>query len=246
MPDSLTEAVARLPAHWHGQYFEVVDSTQDEARAAAQTGAPGRSLFVANYQRAGRGRQGRVWLAAPGQALLVSMLFRAEASEPRPWRFTSLVSLSLAEAIEHLVKLTVAIKWPNDLMLADRKVAGVLAETTWNGSELQVIVGVGLNVAGAVPVPTATSLESASGQHLDRGLILGELVNRLDRWQEQPYESVFAAWEGRLWRRLQRVRLAESGREREAIVVAATPDGLLRLRLDDGGEVTTATGELLA
>jgi BirA family transcriptional regulator, biotin operon repressor / biotin---[acetyl-CoA-carboxylase] ligase len=101
--DSLAVAVDALPAPWHGHYFAVVDSTQDEARAASQRGAPDRSLFVADYQRAGRGRHGRAWLAPPGRALLMSILFRETARGARPWRFTSLASLALVAAIDELL-----------------------------------------------------------------------------------------------------------------------------------------------
>src|SRR5579859_3747756 len=101
--DELAAGVAALPRHWHAHYFAAVDSTQDEARAASRSGAPHRSIFVADYQRAGRGRQGRAWLATPGVALLLSIVFRDSAPTPIPWRWTSLASLALAEAIEHVL-----------------------------------------------------------------------------------------------------------------------------------------------
>src|ERR1051326_5424969 len=134
--DRLAAAVVGLRAPWYGQSFKEVASTQDLARAAAASGAPDRSIFVAEYQRAGRGRQGRTWLAPPGTALLMSILFRETTSPsmPVPWRFTSLVSLSIAQAVDELLPAcSPSIKWPNDLMLGDRKVAGVLAETRFDG-----------------------------------------------------------------------------------------------------------------
>src|SRR6266567_9468058 len=115
--DGLASAMAHLPSGWAGQFFEVVESTQDEARAAAAQGAPGGSIFVADFQRAGRGRQGRQWLARPGVALMLSILFREGAGPASvPLRFTTLASVSLAQAIEEVVPaLRPAIKWPNDL-----------------------------------------------------------------------------------------------------------------------------------
>ncbi|HEY1292679.1 MAG TPA: hypothetical protein VGJ60_06250, partial [Chloroflexota bacterium] len=98
--DRLAAAVLSLPAPWQGHYFATVESTQDEARAAARRGAPTRSIFVADFQRAGRGRAQRQWLASPGSALLLSILFREETM--RPWRYTSLVSLALVQTIDHL------------------------------------------------------------------------------------------------------------------------------------------------
>src|SRR5215216_6112744 len=98
--DGLARAVTAFPPGWHGRYFETLNSTQDEARAAARLGAPSPSVIVADYQRAGRGRQGRAWLAQPGVALLLSVIFRENAAVPAPWRWTTLASVALAEAIE--------------------------------------------------------------------------------------------------------------------------------------------------
>ena len=83
--DGLAEALQALPAAWHARYFDAVESTQDEARAAARLGAPSRAIFVADFQRAGRGRQGRAWVAGPGAALMVSIVFRDSATPPIPW-----------------------------------------------------------------------------------------------------------------------------------------------------------------
>src|SRR5262245_40536809 len=144
--DSLASAVGSLPAPWTGHYFDTVDSTQFEARDAGRRGARGRSVFVANFQRAGRGRQARTWLAEPGSALLMSVLCREARAEARPWRFTSLASLALIESLQAIAPgHNLAVKWPNDVMLDDSKVAGILAETAWNGHDLQAIVGVGVN-----------------------------------------------------------------------------------------------------
>jgi BirA family biotin operon repressor/biotin-[acetyl-CoA-carboxylase] ligase len=251
--DRLAEVVMALPPPWRGVYFESVESTQDEARAASRAGAPGCSVFVADYQRAGRGRQGRSWLAAPGTALLTSILFRETPSEPAsPWRWTSLASLSLLEAIEQRVPEAPqpAIKWPNDVMLAERKVAGVLAQTSWDGKQLIAIVGVGLNVNAApedlAVLPAATSLKLAVGHDVDRGQLLCTFVERMHHWLAQPLEALHSAWASRLWSRGQRVRLLDFGRVQEVVIVGAELDGSLRVRLADGTELQTTTGELLS
>lgn len=237
LPDSLARAVRNLPAGWSGHYFEVVDSTQHEARAAARGGAPDQSVFVADTQRAGRGRQGRSWQAAPGSALLLSLLFR-QAGSAQPWRFTSLASVALAQSIPGS-----AIKWPNDVMLRDEKVAGILAETTWDGRELLAIVGVGVNVSAAPPnVPHATCL----GESVDRGALLVAFINHLEALRARPPELLHLEWETRLWRRNQRVHLLDFNAEQEVVIVGANFDGSLRVRTADGAERVTLTGELLA
>jgi BirA family transcriptional regulator, biotin operon repressor / biotin---[acetyl-CoA-carboxylase] ligase len=251
--DGLAAAVKALPGHWHKHYFEAVDSTQDEARAASRLGAPHRSIFVADYQRAGRGRHGRAWVATPGVALLLSVVFRDTSPTPIPWRWTSLASVALAEAIEDVLpRLRPSIKWPNDVMLDDRKVAGILAETSCDGLQLVAVVGVGVNVKSepadlAALGGAVTSLTVASGrdESVDRGRLLHALVDRMDAWVERPAAERYAAWQARLWGRGQRLRLVDLGHEAEVVVLGAEPDGSLRVRLPDGSECSTTTGELI-
>jgi BirA family transcriptional regulator, biotin operon repressor / biotin---[acetyl-CoA-carboxylase] ligase len=249
--DELAAAVAALPRHWQTHYFAAVDSTQQAARAASRLGALHRSIFVADYQRAGRGRQGRAWVAPPGVALMLSVVFRDTASPPVPWRWTSLASLALAAAIEEILPgLWPTIKWPNDVLLNDRKVAGILAETSWDGRQLLAVVGVGVNVRTklaelAMVGGAATSLSVASGQDVDRGRLLHAFVRQMDDWLERPAAERYAAWQARLWGRGQRLRLADLGREEEVIVLGGEPDGSLRVRLSDGTERLTTTGELI-
>ena len=248
--DGLASAVEALPRPWRGHYYDAVDSTQDEARAAARRGAPNRSVFVADFQRAGRGRQGRTWLADRGMALLVTLLFRETNSAPTPFRWTSLSSVALAESVEDLLGLTAAIKWPNDLMLSDRKLAGILGETSFDGQDLLVIVGIGVNVntpsADLADIPGgATSLAAACGHRADRGQLLLKLVHRVDYWLGRTPAELHAAWESRLWGRGQRLRLVDVGEKQDVIVLGANPDGSLRIRLPSGAERTTTTGELI-
>ncbi len=249
--DGLAQALQALPPGWHGHYFDVVDSTQDEARAAVRLGAPSRSIFVADYQRAGRARQGRTWLAGPGDALMLSIIFRERAARPMPWRWTSLASVALAESIQELLPvLKPAIKWPNDVLLDDRKVAGILAETSSDGEQLVAVVGVGVNANSAEPGlanvgAAATSLRIAAGQPVDRGELLLTLLRRMDEWYAQPWPELHAAWQARLWRRGQRLRLLDLGAEEEVVVLGVELDGSLRVRLADGTERHTTTGELI-
>ena len=248
--DALAAAAQALPSGWQGQFFEAVDSTQDEARAAARWGAPDRSVFVADFQRAGRGRQGRTWLAGPGMALLVSILFRETTTAATPFRWTSLASVALIDAIHDLLDLKPAIKWPNDLMLNNRKLAGILAETSFDGRHLLAIVGIGANVntpaAELAGIPgRATSLAAECGHEVDRGQLLLRLVRRIDHWLDRPAADLHATWESRLWGRGQRLHLVDLGEQQDVVVLGASADGALRIRAADGVERTTTTGELI-
>ena len=112
-----------LPSGWRVLHEPSVESTMDLAREAARRDWPDRSVFVADYQTKGRGRQGRVWLCPPYAGLLTTFLLRRRAAPP--YTYTMLVGVALCEAIERLLALEPAIKWPNDIMVDGRKVAGV-------------------------------------------------------------------------------------------------------------------------
>jgi biotin-(acetyl-CoA carboxylase) ligase len=136
------------------------------------------------------------------------------------------------------------------VLLNDRKVAGILAETSWNGQHLLAIVGIGINVntdaaaLESVGAPAA-SLVMHGGRPVDRAELLLELVGNIDRWLERPSDELHAAWQSRLWGHRQRLRLVDLGREEDVVVLGADADGSLRVRMGDGSERRTSTGELL-
>ena len=126
--------------------MEVVDetgSTNADLIAAAASGAPDGTVLVARHQTAGRGRLNRTWEAPPGVNLLVSLLFRPA---PRPaHRATWMVALAARRAVSEVAGVDAQIKWPNDLLVGDAKLAGVLAQVAGDA----VVVGLGLNVGWA-------------------------------------------------------------------------------------------------
>jgi BirA family biotin operon repressor/biotin-[acetyl-CoA-carboxylase] ligase len=240
----------KLAPGWTLHYYAQVGTTQDVARELARAGAPARTLVVADYQSAGRGRQGRRWTAPPGSALTFSILFRTTAQMPPPHRYTMLASVAVCEAIERLAPgLKPRIKWPNDVMLGGRKVAGVLAEGSWVGGALCLIVGIGINVSTGADVLAATSAVAtslrAAGAEVERGPLLIAIVERLAWWLGQPLDRLHPAWQDRLWGIGQRVQLAEAGHDIEVVVLGVADDGRLRVRDPDGSERLTLTGELV-
>ena len=134
----------------------VTGSTNADLLAAAADGAPDRSVLVADHQTAGRGRLDRRWDAPPGVNLLVSILFRTVP--PAPSTLTQRVGLAAVEACRVAAGVEAALKWPNDLLVGDRKLAGILAQRAADGS---IVVGLGLNVGwapeGAVALCSAPS-----------------------------------------------------------------------------------------
>src|SRR5947207_5837162 len=157
------------------------------ARAAAQRDWPDRSVFVCDYQTAGRGRAGRTWLAPPGAALLFTVLLR---SDDPPLCQTMLASVALSEAVERLAAVETSIKWPNDLLVEDRKLAGVLAERFTDDKRSCTLVGCGLNV-NQDPAQleaigrSATSLKAEAGRSFHRGELLVVCLERFESWLSQ-------------------------------------------------------------
>ena len=135
-----------------------VESTQDIAHALAEQGAPDLTLVLADAQRSGRGRMGRSWASEPGAGVWCTMI--ARPSDPRAVDVLSVrLGLGIAEALDPLARPgTIALKWPNDLVLGQGKLGGILIEARWSGATLSwVAIGMGINVR--VPdVPHATGL----------------------------------------------------------------------------------------
>jgi BirA family biotin operon repressor/biotin-[acetyl-CoA-carboxylase] ligase len=229
----------------------VVESTMDLAREAARRGWPDRSVFACDYQTAGRGRQGRAWEAPPGLGLLFSVLLRSP--EP-PLLHTMLASVALCEAAERLVQLGPSIKWPNDLLIDDQKVAGILAESYSGPPGDYTVLGCGVNVnQDAADLAglgrAATSLKLAAGRPVHPGELLVLCLERFDVWLAvDPAERAARlrrAWEDRLWARGRAVRLRDQGLDFTAVIEGLAADGSLLVRLDNGLTRRVLTGEIL-
>lgn len=153
LSETLSAATIRsgLGTRFVGQkvyYWPVIDSTNDELKRLADEGAPEGTLAIADQQVAGRGRMDRKWMAPAGSSLLMSLLFRPTfLAATQAQQLTMVCSLAITDAIEQVTGLRPDLKWPNDLLLSGKKLAGVLTELGFAGDVLSwVIVGVGLNV----------------------------------------------------------------------------------------------------
>ena len=251
--DDLGQFISRvaLPDGWQVLHEPSVESTNDLAREAARRGWPDRSVFVTDYQTRGRGRQGRTWLCPPRAGLLMTVLLRRR--DAPAYTYTMLAAVALSEAIERLLALEPAIKWPNDVVLDDKKVAGVLAEATDDGREQTVVVGIGVNVnldpEELVELPNATSLSIESGLAVHRGELLVLTIERMDSWLRggrlAREDGLWRAWNGRLWGRDQRVRVQEGDEQLVGTVLGGDRDGTLLIRTADGQTRRVIAGELL-
>jgi BirA family transcriptional regulator, biotin operon repressor / biotin---[acetyl-CoA-carboxylase] ligase len=206
-------------------------STNDRARALALAGAPHGTLVTAGAQSAGRGRQGRVWTAPPGRALLMSMLLR---------EWDALLPLRAGLAVADLAGAAAVVKWPNDVLLDGRKLAGVLVEARppeW------AVLGIGVNVAvdvASLP-PDVRELAATLGrapEELEE--TLADLLSRLERRLEEPAADCLAALRARDALRDRPLRWSGG----EGTGAGIDDAGALLVRLPDGGIQTLEAGEV--
>jgi BirA family biotin operon repressor/biotin-[acetyl-CoA-carboxylase] ligase len=203
--DALARAADRLgPVAGRLLWYPEITSTNDVAASFADRGADEGPIVAADAQMAGRGRQGRVWVSPPGAGLYVSIVLRPAREA------TSLLTLAagvaLSEGIQAATGLTTQLKWPNDVYVGQRKLAGILAEGGASGVGLQhVILGCGINVLPAAFPPEvaqrATSIESELGRPIDRGPVLAEclaaLAARYGDLRALRLTSIIDAWRQR-------------------------------------------------
>lgn len=193
---------SHLPGFGHPhRHFRVADSTNARAKELADAGAPGGLVVTAGEQSAGRGRQGRSWFARPGDALLYSALLRPIGDQPL---LPLAVPLAVAETAETLGAPDCSVKWPNDVWIGTRKLAGILIESRpAEGEAGWAVIGIGLNLAaGAGDFPeelqmTATSLKIETGEVPTIRRTLNTLNGALGRWVDAGPGAVLAGFRAR-------------------------------------------------
>lgn len=257
-PTLTVEAIeAALTTRWLGRpayVFDAIGSTNVWLAEQAQAGASEGTLAVADVQTAGKGRLGRTWQAPPGTGLLFSLLLRPPASL-QAGQVAMAVSAGVAAGLAEHLGVPARLKWPNDVLLNGRKLAGVLGEASLLGGQAQyVIVGCGLNAnlepqdfppppPGGTP---ATSLLAELGRPVDRVALLQALLAAI----EPRYEALRAGGSPQAeWRQLcvtlgQPVRVSGATPGVEGVAEDIAPDGSLLVRQADGRVVTVAAGDV--
>jgi len=208
-------------------FFSTTESTNDVASALAASSDPGSNasnasnagaVVIADAQTAGRGRRGRTWFSPPGSGLYVSVVLDPGGARREPERALALLTLAagvaLAEAVHRATGLAPDIKWPNDLLIGRRKLAGILAEGIASGPVdealstsrvTRVVLGYGINVAATAYPPElsdrATSLESELGRSVDRAALCAETIAsmaaRYDDLLAGRFDAILDAWHAR-------------------------------------------------
>lgn len=192
--EALRRALVVPGAEWAAlDVVAATPSTNADLVAAAAAGAAHGIVLVGEHQSAGRGRLGRSWSAPPRSALTFSVLLRPAPATRAKWGWLPLLAgTAVASAVRGTTGVEAALKWPNDVLVGDAKLAGVLAQVAGDA----VVVGIGLNVslrADELPVPTATSLALAGATTIDRDTVLRAVLRRLGTdyrsWREHDGEA---------------------------------------------------------
>ncbi len=250
LPEILAPLIKGSIFAGHIHHYFRVDSTNAEAMAAA-AGEPEGSVFLAEEQTAGRGRGGHAWSSAKSQGIYCSVILRPELAPADALALSLAAGLAVAGAIEQVTGLKPDLRWPNDVLIDDKKVCGILTEMNAEPTRVRYLVlGVGINVNQAsfpASLPEATSLRIAAGRPFSRVELTRALLQSLDRQYRafrvrtgpqqviQGFEQRSSSARGR------RVRVEEDGGY-EGVSAGLDARGFLLVRTENGTRTVLSGG----
>jgi BirA family transcriptional regulator, biotin operon repressor / biotin---[acetyl-CoA-carboxylase] ligase len=238
-------------------YSPVLASTNTSLRALGEQGSPEGTIAFADAQTAGRGQAGKVWISPPQRNLYVSILLRPTMLPTQAPLMSLLAAVALVDTLRQEGAVC-GIKWPNDVLIGGRKVAGILTEMETARDAIRfVVVGIGVNVnmtqeeierhLGPI-AHTATSLQVALGRDIGREPLLAALMASLERWYErfagEGVEVLHAAWESRSLMRGRRISARTHETAWQGVAEGIDQAGRLVLRQDGGVAVVLTSAEV--
>ena len=243
-----------LPPGYERRHFPEIDSTNEEAKRCAERGEPGPIWITADHQTAGRGRRGRTWVSPKGN-LMTTLFLRPECSPAKAAELSFVAGLALRDAVVHCApshQAEIALKWPNDLLIGGKKIAGMLLESAVSGpgNVAWLAIGIGLNL-NAFPTETpypATSLLAATGVappvDMALSLLAAAFDKRLSLWRQEGFAPVREEWLTHAAGRGRPITVRLSNETIDGVFETLEPDGALRLKLADGGDRLISTGDV--
>ena len=231
--------------------FESLGSTMDEAFRLGMEAEPEGTIVCAEGQTKGRGRLGRVWVSPKGKGIYFSLILRPKLPPTQMPQITLMIAVALAEALRRTSSLQPTIKWPNDLLIGSKKLAGILTEIRAEVDQVQfVVVGIGVNVNASASqlLDTATSLKIETKQSCHRVEIFQEILRSIEHWYGQLLKGHFN--EVLDYCRLhsatlkKRVRVHDPAGNIEGEAVGIDEDGGILIRRDNGVVIKKMAGDI--
>lgn len=230
--------------------LKTVDSTNTYAKALAKEGAASGTVVCAEEQTAGRGRQGNSWVSIPGN-LLMSIVLRPRIKASDIGQLSFLSAVALANVLENVLPSAakLELKWPNDVLINDKKAAGILIETEGHGeSSLWVVVGIGVNITHAPP--NAVCLYDLGVKTYGAEEILEMLVKQMlglvAVWEQDGFASIRHAWLKRAYRLGETIMARLPQETLTGVFEGLDAAGALLLRASDGSQRIINSGEVYA
>lgn len=227
-------------------YFPEIDSTMTEARRLARSGCPPFTVVVAERQTLGRGRLNRTWHSVEG-GLYFTLVLRPTLRPEDSGQINFTASVVLAAVLREHCGIDAGVKWPNDILVGDRKIAGMLSEQETVGTRVHyVTIGIGLNVNNdPTPVePNAVSIKGLLGKQVLRAPLLNRFLDQLERKSEKMnWEETLSAWRKMTVTLNRQVKVVTAREAVEGIAVDVDGTGALILQLSDGSRKKIVYGD---
>lgn len=249
-PDRVNTANVQryLVTKMYGQridYFKTCISTQVIAHELAQSGVPNGTVIISEEQTAGKGRLSRPWISTARKGIWMSVISRPELTPQQAPQMTLVAAVAVTRAIEEVVGIQAQIKWPNDIFVGGKKVAGILTELQADPDRIKaIILGIGINVnQNEVDfpeelMPIATSLKKELGKSVNRAELIAKTLQFLEQYtnlyETHGFNPIKLLWEGYSNMVGQRIRAAMVNETIEGIALGISSEGTLELQLDDG------------
>jgi BirA family biotin operon repressor/biotin-[acetyl-CoA-carboxylase] ligase len=259
-PDLLTPSEIKpfLKTKWIGKaihHFGTLDSTNAQAYRLALNGAEEGEVVISESQEQGKGRLGRQWFSPPFLNLYLSVVLRPKIPPYQASLITLMAAIATADAIRHFSGLLPLIKWPNDILLRDRKIAGLLNEIHSEIDRIHfVILGIGVNLNTDESMfsknirGTATSLRIEMGRTISRKAFLQVLLQELERWYSifihEGSPAILKAWRSRAHIKGRRVSVTSFGERLTGVAIDVDSDGALILETENGRRRRVVAGDV--
>ena len=230
-----------------------IDSTNEEIKRNLAANLPEGAVVIADHQTHGRGRQGRSWYSEPATGLYLSTLLKPNLPPEDLACLTLMAGVATVSAIQQQTSALTKLKWPNDILLNGKKIAGILCECIAEpGSHPSIIIGIGINL-NHTSFPEslqdiATSLKMETGQTVDRTQLALSLLQNLDSEFKDfgNRENLIRKWTEQSDMFGKTVTIHQKGKEQTGIALGLNPQGKLILQTPDGKQHLLDSGELLA